>query len=130
MTIRLTRDTGVTGALFKLKVKANNIEIGKIAHEEEKTFTLPEKDSVIQIKQLEGKSNKLVVNDGDHIKVTNGPGLLFMFVLAVILAPLFSTFLTGTPKLVSLFFVLLWFLLIPLLMNRYQLEKVDDQKIE
>jgi hypothetical protein len=130
MTIRLTRDTGVAGALFKLKVKANNTEIGKIAHEEEKTFTLPEKDSVIQIKQLEGKSNKLTVNDGDHIKVTNGPGLLFMFVLAVILAPLFSTFLTGTPRLVSLFFVLLWFFLIPLLMNRYQLEKVDDHKTE
>ncbi|SFC62126.1 hypothetical protein SAMN04488102_1148 [Alkalibacterium subtropicum] len=84
MTIRLTRDTGVAGALFKLKVKANDTEIGKIAHEEEKTFTLRDKDSVIQIKQLEGKSNKLTVNDGDHIKVTNGPGLLFMFILAVI----------------------------------------------
>lgn len=90
MAITVKRSPEVIGALLKFKVRVNNESIIKIALGEEKKVILPKENSVFQIKQLSGKSNSLLVNDGDHVEISNGPGLRWMNLLLVIYVSLIA----------------------------------------
>lgn len=126
MTIILKRNTEAVGSMMKFKVWINGTQIAKIAQKEVKELPIPE-EAVLQIRQINGKSNKLVVNDGDHVKVTNGTGLLLMLLLMVILIPVLNLF-DGTARWVGSALVILGFILILQIVNVYKLEKQDDSR--
>lgn len=90
MAITVKRSPEVIGALMKFKVRVNNESIIKIALGEEKKVILPKENSVIQIKQLSGRSNLLLVNHGDHVEISNGTGHRWMNLLLVIYVSLIA----------------------------------------
>ncbi|GEK89833.1 hypothetical protein SAMN04488100_1265 [Alkalibacterium putridalgicola] len=92
MAFILIRDTEVAASFIKFKIEINNEDVGKIAQGEEKEFTLPEEESVLQIKQFGSRSNKLVVNDGDYIEISNASWFFWEFVSLFILGIIVSSF--------------------------------------
>lgn len=85
MNITVKRKAESYGGMMKLKMHINGEYSGKIAAGEEKAFTLPAENATLQVKQLNGKSNKLTVNDGDSIVISNSHSILWVFLLAIIL---------------------------------------------
>lgn len=126
MAITLTRSPYVAGSLLKFKIWLNNEPVTKIALGEEKEITLPEENSEIQIKQLSGKSNKLTVNDGDHVEISNGPGLRWMVLLAVLFV-LIVTLLDGPAVLISLLIAILCFFILLIKTDSFKLTKINNQ---
>ncbi|SFC62207.1 hypothetical protein SAMN04488102_11410 [Alkalibacterium subtropicum] len=92
MAFILIRDTEVAASFLKFKIEINNEDIGKLAQGEEKAFTLPEEESVLQIKQFGSKSNKLVVNDGDYIEISNASWFFWEFIGLFIMGSIVSSF--------------------------------------
>ncbi|MGO1356906.1 hypothetical protein [Alkalibacterium gilvum] len=125
MTITLTRSPYVAGSLLKFKIWLNNKPITKIAIGEEKTVTLPENNSIIQIKQFSGKSNTLRVNDGDHVEISNGPGLRWMVLLALLFVPI-VTFLDGTAVLISLLAAITCFFILLIKTDSFKLTIINE----
>lgn len=126
MAVTLKRETEAVGSSMKFKVWVNGTQIAKIAQKEVKELPISE-EAVLQIKQFNGKSNKLVVNDGDHVKVTNGSGLLLMLLFVAMLIPVLNIF-DGSARWIGSALVVLGFLLILQFVNIYKLEKLDDSK--
>lgn len=126
MTITLTRSPYVAGSLLKFKIWLNNEPVTKIALGEEKEITLPEENSEIQIKQLSGKSNILMVKDGDHVEISNGPGLRWMVLLAVLFV-LIVTLLDGPAVLISLLIAILCFFILLIKTDSFKLTKINNQ---
>ncbi|WP_368645375.1 hypothetical protein AB4027_11040 [Alkalibacterium putridalgicola] len=127
MAVTLKRETEAVGSSMKFKVWVNGTQIAKIAQKEVKELSVPEQEAVLQIKQFNGKSNKLIVNDGDHVKVTNGSGLLLMLLFIAMLIPVLNIF-DGSARWIGSALVVLGFLLILQFVNIYKLEKLDDSK--
>ena len=127
MAVTLKRETEAVGSSMKFKVWINGTQIAKIAQKEVKELPIPEEEAVLQIKQFNGKSNKLLVNDGDHVKVTNGSALLLMLLLIAMLIPVLNMF-DGTARWIGSALVVLGFLLILQFVNIYKLEKQDDSR--
>lgn len=127
MSIIIKRETETAGAFVKFKVWINDTQVAKLKLGEVKELVFPEKEAVLQIRQLNGRSNKLVVNDGDRVKVTNGPGYLLMFLLMVMLIPTLNVF-DGTAIWIAYALCILGFLLFLQVVNVYKLEKMDDSR--
>jgi hypothetical protein len=127
MAITLKRETEAMGSSMKFKVWINGTQIARIAQKEVKELPIPEEEAVLQIKQFNGKSNKLLVNDGDHVKVTNGSALLLMLLLIAMLIPVLSMF-DGSARWIGSVLLIVGFLLILQFVNIYKLEKLDDYK--
>ncbi|WP_423190191.1 hypothetical protein ACO1PF_04775 [Alkalibacterium sp. f15] len=125
MTITLTRSPEVNGSLIKFKVWLNDEPVTKIALGEEKEVLLPKENSVIQIKQLSGKSNTLTVNDGDHVEISNGPGFRWMILLTVIYV-LTITIFDGPIILISLFIAIICFFVLLRKADSFKLTKIDE----
>ncbi|WP_423190189.1 hypothetical protein ACO1PF_04760 [Alkalibacterium sp. f15] len=125
MTITLTRSPEVNGSLIKFKVWLNNEHVTKIALGEEKEVPLPKENSVIQIKQLSGKSNTLTVNDGDHVEICNGTGLRWMILLAILFVPI-VTILDGPTILISLFIAIICFFVLLIKTDTFNLTKINE----
>ncbi|SFC62161.1 hypothetical protein SAMN04488102_1149 [Alkalibacterium subtropicum] len=129
MTITLTRSPYVAGSLPKFKVWLNNEPVTKIAIGEEKTITLPEDYSIVQIKQLSGKSNALTVNDGDHVEISNGPGLWWMVLLAVLFVPI-AILLDGPAMLISLVVSITCFFILLIKTDSFKLTKINNKSTQ
>lgn len=126
MTITLTRSPYVAGSLLKFKIWLNNKPVTKIAIGEEKTITLPQNNSIVQIKQLSGKSNTLTVNDGDHVEISNGPGLRWMVLIAILFVTV-STILNGPAVLISLLIVVICFFVLLRKTDSFKLTKINNK---
>ncbi|MCC5890699.1 MAG: hypothetical protein JJU01_09010 [Alkalibacterium sp.] len=86
MKIRIKRNSNIlSGALLKNKIWINGEFSGKIAHDEEKELSLPANNSEVQVKQFSGKSNTIVVSDGDWVEIRHTPWqfaiYIFLFML-------------------------------------------------
>ncbi|WP_423190184.1 hypothetical protein ACO1PF_04730 [Alkalibacterium sp. f15] len=127
MAIIIKRDTEAAGSLLKFKVWIKDIQVAKLAQKEVKELPIPEEEAVLQIRKLNGKSNKLVVNCDYRVKVTNGPGFLLMFLFMVMLIPVLKVF-NGTARWISSALFILGFILILQLVNVYKLENLDDSR--
>lgn len=127
MTVRLRRSNDTVGSLLKYKIRVNNELITEIAIDEEQEVTLPKENSEIQIKQFSGKSNTLIVNDGDSVEITNGPFIFWGFVLGLLLVPLASTLL-GIDRWISLALVVIVYLVALQLVDSYKLIKLNDTR--
>ena len=128
MTVRLRRSNDTVGSLLKYKIRVNNELITEIAIDEEQEVTLPKENSEIQIKQFSGKSNTLVVNDGDTVEITNGPFVFWGFVLSLFLVPLATTLL-GIDRLIGLALVVIVYLIALQFVDSFKLTKLDDTRL-
>ncbi|GEK91114.1 hypothetical protein [Alkalibacterium kapii] len=124
MTVRLKRSTSTVGGFIKYKVRVNGEKTAKITQGETKDIELTKENSVIQIKQLNGKSNTLTVNDGDTVEISNGPFVFFGFILGLILVPI-ATSLTGLTRWSSLFIVFIIYLITLQLFDSFKLKKLN-----
>lgn len=86
----MKNSTEVIGSLLKFKIWVNNKPVTKITLGEEKEVNLRKDNSAIQIKQLSGRSNLLLVNHGDHVEISNGTGHRWMNLLLVIYVSLIA----------------------------------------
>jgi len=59
----------IPGSLARYNVKLNGKSVTKIALGEEKEIQLPAGTAEIQVRQFNGKSNKLTVSNGDYIEI-------------------------------------------------------------
>lgn len=76
MTVKIKRKRNIfSGKMLNYKLWINGEFSGKIAYGQEQNVSLSEENSVLQIKQLTGKSNELEVNDGDYIEISHTPWL-------------------------------------------------------
>jgi Flp pilus assembly protein TadB len=126
MSITLTRSPYVAGSLLKFKIWLNNKPVTKIALGEEKTITLPEDNSIIQIKQFSGKSNTLTVNDGDQVEISNGTGLRWMVLLAVLFVPI-VTLLEALAIFISLLVAITCFFILLIKTDSLKLTKINNK---
>ena len=125
MTITLTRSPYVAGSLLKFKIWLNNKPITKIAIGEEKTITLPEVNSITQIKQFRKKSNPLTVNKGNQVEISNGPRLRWRVLLAVFFVPI-VTFLDGAAVLISLLIAITCFFILLIKTDSFKLTIINE----
>ena len=79
MAVKLRRSTDTVGSFIKFKIRVNDKEVAQIAANEEQVITLPEENAKMQVKQFSGKSNALIVNDGETVEITNGPFVFWGF---------------------------------------------------
>lgn len=126
MAITLKRNTKVAGALLKFKIWVKDEQVTKIVQGEEKEITLPKEQSELQIKQLNGKSNTLLVNDGDYVAITNGPAMLWLLGVALAFVPL-ATLYDGTARIFSLSLAIILFFILLRSVDSYKLNKVNEQ---
>jgi len=125
MTVRLKRSTDTVGSLLKFKVTINDEKTLKITQGGNIDITLPKKNSVMQVKQFSGKSNKLTVNDGDVVEISNGPFVFWGFVLSLFLVPL-ATILLGVDRWIGLALVVIVYLVALQLIDSFKLKKIND----
>ena len=128
MAVKLRRSTDTVGSFIKFKIRVNDQEIAKIAANEEQEITLPEENAEMRIKQLSGKSNTLVVNDGDTVEITNGPFIFWGFVLSLFLVPLATTLL-GIERWIGLSLVVIVYLIALQVVDSFKLTKLDDTRL-
>lgn len=102
----------IAGSIIKYKVHINNEKVAKIEPGEEKELTLPQEDSVLQIKQILGRSNKLVVNSGDSVEIRPLPILKWLFFIFFILSNLMIIIHPSGTPLYLIIFLSLFFLMI------------------
>lgn len=122
MAIILKRDTEVAGSFLKFKIAINNEDIGTIRQGEEKEFSLPEENAVLQIKQFGSKSNKLVVNDGDYIEISNTSWIFWEFVSVFILGIIVSSF-EGMTKWISFALVIIGYFIFNYFVESFKITK-------
>lgn len=79
----------------------------------------------MQVKQFSGKSNKLTVNDGDVVEISNGPFVFWGFVLSLLLVPL-ATILLGVDRWIGLALVVIVYLVALQLIDSFKLKKIND----
>lgn len=125
MTVRLKRSTSTVGGLLKFKVRLNEEQTVKVIQGEARDILLPKEDSVIQVKQFNGKSNKLIVNDGDTVEISDGPFIFWGFILGLILVPL-ATSLTGLTRWSSLLIVVAIYFIALQLVDSFKLKKLNN----
>lgn len=99
MKLIIRRNSNIlSGAMIKSKVWINGEFSGKIAHGEEQELSLSKNNSVVQVKQFSGKSNKLVVSDGDAVEISHTPWLLWVYLFLFVLVVSFQILdLVNTP---------------------------------
>lgn len=99
MKINIERNSSIlAGAMIKNKVWVNGELTDKVAHGEEKEMDIPDKNSVLQVKQFSGKSNKLVVSEGDNIEISHAPWLMWAYLFLFVLGGIYQALnLFNTP---------------------------------
>lgn len=99
MKINIERNSSIlAGAMIKSKVWVNGELADKVAHGEEKEMDIPDKNSVLQVKQFSGKSNKLVVSEGDIVEISHAPWLMWAYLFLFVLVGIFQALnLSNTP---------------------------------
>lgn len=125
MAVKLRRSTDTVGSFIKFKIRVNDKEVAQIAANEEQVITLPEENAKMQVKQFSGKSNALIVNDGETVEITNGPFVFWGFVLSLLLVPL-ATALLGVDRLIGLALVVIVYLIALQFVDSFKLTKLDD----
>ncbi|MGO1356908.1 hypothetical protein [Alkalibacterium gilvum] len=125
MAVKLRRSTDTVGSFIKFKIRVNDKEVAQIAANEEQVITLPEENAKMQVKQFSGKSNALIVNDGETVEITNGPFVFWGFVLSLLLVPLATTLL-GVDRLIGLALVVIVYLIALQFVDSFKLTKLDD----
>lgn len=126
MAIILIRDTEVAASFIKFKIEINNEDVGKIAQGEEKEFTLPEEESVLQIKQFGSRSNKLVVNDGDYIEIRNASWFFWEFIGLFILGSIVSSF-EGSSKWIGFALVIVGYFIFNYFVESIKITKRNEE---
>ncbi|MER2063548.1 MAG: hypothetical protein ABS873_02775 [Alkalibacterium sp.] len=125
MAVKLRRSTDTVGSFIKFKIRVNDKEVAQIAANDEQVITLPEETAKMQVKQFSGKSNALIVNDGETVEITNGPFVFWGFVLSLLLVPLATTLL-GVDRLIGLALVVIVYLIALQFVDSFKLTKLDD----
>ncbi|GAB2497739.1 hypothetical protein GCM10008929_18260 [Alkalibacterium psychrotolerans] len=123
MKIKVRRKSNIlSGALIKNKLYINGEFYGKIAHEEERELSIPENNSELQVKQFSGKSNKLVVSDGDSVEIRHTPWQFAIYIFLFMLGFTFQI-LNLTNTLIYFIAILLVFLVFYRGINLFRLTK-------
>ncbi|WP_434120895.1 hypothetical protein [Salinicoccus roseus] len=85
--ITVKRQTNWIGTALPLTIKLDGEKVGKVKFDEETEIDLPSDGMELSVSQSGGRSNKLIVNDGDTVVIksaVNNQVIFFMFLISVI----------------------------------------------
>ncbi|MCC5894162.1 MAG: hypothetical protein JJU16_01740 [Alkalibacterium sp.] len=70
MTIKITRQPAFSGYFGKVKLNIDGYSKVKIKSGETKVIECDRREVILQVKEFGSWSNKLSVNEGDHVEIT------------------------------------------------------------
>lgn len=127
MSVKIKRNTGLSGTMMNFQVIVNGEKVGTIKNGEVLELDLSEKDANIQFSQLGVKTNEISVAPGDELEVfTRGWTLYALFavlILSSVLSPIANRY-------ISYGLIVLYFLVAIFVEGFvYQVKKVPTRKV-
>lgn len=134
MAVIVRRRTGILGALGRITLKVNGEKGPKIKNGDQVDLILSGEQANVSIRKFEGRSNQIIVQDGDIIELTTtiwsklAYSALFIYPLFLLFEESISYRLNKT--LVSSFYVVLIVLLVFFLifLDSHHFKKIGETK--
>lgn len=125
MAVKIIRNTGWDGSLFKIQIKVNGEKIAGIHDGQKLDIELPHEKASLKVSQTGVKSNEVIVEDGDFVEITSTMTHQLIFPLTIVLIFMYELSSFEYSLLINIVFILIA-LLISFLINGFHLKVLKD----